>query len=186
MFATTVVCAQGLPTWWTSMPGLARLESNFVQQSESEVFGSLQRHGTIQLAKGGRIRVAYSTGLLVVSDGTSMIQYDPAARTAQRFNLRSAASDMPLLNVLLDLKALGSAYRIVAAESDHVKLEPRRPGLPKVELEGRGGFLHFVSWADSTGAKQTLELKNPHVPAAAFPASVFTFQAPSGTRWLAK
>jgi len=166
------------------MPELPRLESRFVQQSESAVFGSLQRRGTIQLAKGGRIRVAYTTGLLVVSDGSSLIQYDPAARTAQRFNLHSAAADMPLLNILLDLKALGSAYRVTAMGQDRVKLEPKKKGLPVVELEGRAGYLHSVAWSDPTGAKQVLELKDPHAPAAAFPASVFTFQAPPGTRWL--
>jgi outer membrane lipoprotein-sorting protein len=136
------------------------------------------------LTKGGRIRVAYSTGLLVVSDGSSLVQYDPAARTAQRINLRTAASDMPLLNVLLDLKALGTAYKIASAGPDRLHLEPRRPGLPKVELEGREGFLRSVTWLDSTGAKQVLELQNPHVPSSPFPAAVFTFQAPAGTRWL--
>jgi len=184
VLAATTICAEPLPSWWTAMPQLSRLESRFVQQSESEVFGSLKRHGTIQLAKGGRIRVAYSTGLLVVSDGSSLIQYDPAARTAQRFILRSAAADMPLLNVLLDLKALDASYRILAAGPDRIRLEPRRPGLPPVQLDGRGGYLHTVAWADSTGAKQTLELTNPHVPATPFAASVFRFQAPAATRWL--
>jgi outer membrane lipoprotein-sorting protein len=183
-WAASVLQAQSIPSWWNATLDAPRLESRFVQQSESAVFGSLKRQGTLQLAKGGRIRVAYGTGLLLVADGATLIQYDPAARTAQRFNLRSAASDMPLLNVLLNPRALGASYRIVPAGADRVHLEPLRKGLPAVELEGRGAFLRAVNWTDSTGAKQRLELTDPRTPPAAFPASVFTFQAPVGTRWL--
>ena len=100
------------------------------------------------------------------------------------FVLRSAAADMPLLNILLDLKALDASYRVLAVGPDKVRLEPRRPGLPAVQLEGRGGYLRTVAWADSTSAKQTLELTSPHVPAAPFAASVFSFQAPAATRWM--
>lgn len=173
-----------LPPWWTGMSSLQRMECAFVQQSESAVFGNLERRGTLQLARGGRIRVSYTTGLLLVSDGSALVQYDPAARTAQRFDLRSAATDMPLLNVLLDLKAVQAAYKVVPAGQDRLKLEPRRAGFPPVELEGRGAFLHRVVWKDSTGAKRVLELKDPRVPSAPFPASVFTFKAPEGTRWM--
>jgi outer membrane lipoprotein-sorting protein len=184
LFVALPALAGTMPPWWTGMSNLQRVECGFVQQSESAVFGNLERRGTLQLARGGRIRVSYTSGLLLVSDGSSLVQYDPAARTAQRFDLHSATTDMPLLNVLLDLKAVQVAYKVVAVGQDRLKLEPRRAGFPAVELEGRGAFLHRVAWQDSTGAKQVLVLKDPRVPSAPFPPSVFTFKAPEGTRWM--
>jgi len=183
LLATMMLPAESLPAWWTSMPRLQRMECHFVQQSESAVFGNFERQGTLQLARGGRMRVSYSSGLLLVCDGSALVQYDPATRTAQRFELRSAASDMPLLNVLLDLKALKESYQVIPGGTDSIKLVPRRKGLPPVELQGQGAFLHRVAWSDSTGAKQVLVLKNPHVPSVPFPASTFSFKPPEGTRW---
>jgi len=167
------------------MPRLERMESAFVQSSESAVFGNLQRKGRIQLAKGGYIRVSYTNGLLLVADGRTLTQFDPGARTAQSLNLRSAATDMPLLNVLLDLKALETSYKVLPEGSEKVKLEPKRVGLPKVELEGKGGMLHSVKWVDATGAQQLLVLQDAHTPAK-YPADTFTFKAPAGTRWLGR
>src|SRR5512145_3326192 len=86
--------ASGLPAWWTALPGLPRLESRFTQESESAVFGKLRREGKLQLAKGGRLRVTYDKGMILVADGTNLIQYDPMARTAQRLSLRTARKDM--------------------------------------------------------------------------------------------
>jgi outer membrane lipoprotein-sorting protein len=174
---------QELPSWWKAMLELPRLESVFRQESESAVFGNLRREGRLQLSRGGRIRVSYAGGLLVVSDGKTLIQYDPGARTAQRLDLRTAAAEMPLLNVLLDPRALDSVYRARVLASGVLVLEPRKPGLPKVELEGKGAFLGKISWMDATGAKQVLELVGPRIPSA-IPDSTYKLRVPEGTRWL--
>ena len=176
--------AAELPAWWTALSRLPRLESGFVQESESAVFGSLRKEGSIQLAKGGRIRVAYRAGVTLVADGATLVQYDPQARTAQRFSLRSARQDMPLLNLLVDPAALAEVYQIKASRGDQVLLEPKRKGLPQITVEGAGGFLKRVSWTDATGAAQTLVLTDPHIPGTAFPSAGFTFKAPAGTRWI--
>jgi outer membrane lipoprotein-sorting protein len=173
-----------LPGWWARFQAMPGLESAFVQQSESAVFGRLRRQGELKLAKGGRLRVEYRQGLLLVADGRDLVQYDPEARTAQRVALRSAALDTPLLDVLLNPATLGGLYRAVPGPGQSVALEPRRKDLPRVLLEGQGGLLKRVRWKDGTGADQELELQDPRVPGAAFPASAFAFQAPAGTRWL--
>lgn len=173
-----------LPAWWKAFPGLARFESAFVQKSDSAVFGTLKREGLLQLAKGGHLRVAYQKGLLFIADGATLIQFDPAAATAQRLDLRVAARDMPLMNILTDLRALDEAYLAKPAPGEAVQLEPRRSGLPAVLLEGGNGFLRRVTWTDGTGARQVLELTSPHVPKAPFPPATFTFQPPAGVRWL--
>jgi len=174
---------QELPGWWKSMLDLPRLECAFRQESESAIFGSLRKEGRLQLSRGGKIRVAYGGGLVVVSDGKTLIQYDPGARTAQRLDLRSAAKEMPLLNVLLDPRALESVYRTKVLASGGLILESRKPGLPKVELEGKGAFLGKISWVDATGAKQVLELLDPRIPKS-IPDSAYKLRVPEGTRWL--
>lgn len=172
-----------LPAWWTGFATLARLESGFVQQSDSAVFGKLRRQGRLMLAKGGNLRVEYRQGLLLVADGSSLIQYDPEARTAQKMKLRTAAADTPLLNILLNPAALAGFYEAKAA-GDTVALEPRRPGLPRVLMTGRGGLLQRIQWTDPTGASQEIELLDARIPAAPFAPATFTFTAPAGTRWL--
>jgi outer membrane lipoprotein-sorting protein len=162
---------------------MVRLESAFVQQSDSAVFGKLKREGLLKLAKGGMLRVEYRRGLLLVADGRTLTQYDPDARTAQRMNLRSAAADTPLLNIMLNPAALAGFYRATGGPGDSVRLEPLREGLPKVELTARAGLLQRIRWTDPTGANQEIELSDPRVPPP-FPPGTFTFQAPAGTRWL--
>ena len=137
-------------------------------------------------AKGGRLRVEYRKGVLLVADGASLIQYDPDARTAQRTRLRTAAADMPMLYILLNPGALAGYYEVRPAGGDTLTLEPRRQDLPRVELTGRGNLLQRIQWTDATGARQVIQLQDPHIPAAPFAASEFTFQAPAGTRWLGR
>lgn len=178
-----VLSAQSLPAWWKALPDLPRLECSFVQESESSVFGKLRKEGRLQLSRGGKIRVTYTEGLVIVSDGKSLVQYDPSVRTAQRLDLHRAASDMPLLNVFLNPRALDTVYQAKVQASGNVRLEPRRPGLPRVELEGKGTFLQRVIWTDATGAKQVLELVNPRIPPA-LPEATYQLRVPAGTRWI--
>jgi outer membrane lipoprotein-sorting protein len=173
-----------LPGWWRALPGLTQLESGFIQESESAVFGKLRKEGKLQLAKGGRLRVTYVKGMILVCDGSELIQFDPTARTAQRLVLRSATKDMPLLNILVDPAALELVYVVKAGNADQVLLEPKRKDQPRVVVEGQNGFLSRVTWTDGTGAKQVLELKNPHIPRTDFPPAFFTFKPPTGTRWI--
>ena len=173
-----------LPGWWLAFPAMPRLSSPFVQESESAVFGKLTRSGTLQLAQGGRLRVEYHKGMLLVADGKSLVQYDPGARTAQRVDLRGAAADAPMLEILLHPGALGTTFKVHAGPgAEMVTLEPRKPGLPSVLLEGQGQLLRRIRWTDATGARQVIELQAPRIPAALEP-SLFTFKAPAGTRWL--
>lgn len=173
-----------LPGWWRSFPKVPGLESPFVQESESSVFGKLRREGTLRLAQGGRLRVEYRKGIQLVCDGHSLIQYDPEARTAQRMDLRTAASTAPMLNILVNPGTLAQTFTVSAGPgADAVTLKPIRPGVPTVILEGQGGLLKRVRWTDATGAGQLLELKAPRILARP-DAGGFTFKAPAGTHWL--
>ncbi|NTV74526.1 MAG: hypothetical protein HGA66_10000 [Holophaga sp.] len=189
VLATALLGAQALaaaepPAWWKAFTGAPRMQAGFIQESDSAVFGKLKRTGILRLAKGGRLRVEYRKGLLLVADGRKLIQYDAEARTAQKVDLRSASKDAPLLYVLLDPAALDQVFTVKAgAAPDAFTLEPRKPGLPKVSLEGKGGMPLRISWVDPTGAKQVLEFLSPHVPGP-FDAATFAFKAPAGTRWI--
>jgi outer membrane lipoprotein-sorting protein len=173
--------AAQLPGWWKGLPKLSRLQSDFIQESESAVFGKLQRKGKLEIAQGGRLRVAYEGGLLVVADGHDLIQYDPDTRTAQSLGLKQALKDVPLLSVLLDPARLDQVYRAEAA-GGAVVLKPKQSTAPEVRLEGQGAFPRSLSWVDGTGSRQTLRLLNPKVPNT-FDPKRFHFQAPDGTRW---
>lgn len=175
-----------LPGWWRAFPGLARMECDFVQESDSAVFGKLSRKGHLQLAKGGRLRVAYQPGLLLVADGRTLVQYDPQARTAQSTPLRRASADSPLLAVLIDPGSLGRFYTAKGGADDSLELEPRQQGLPRVLLTGRNGLPQRIQWTDGTGARQAIDFQDARVPPRAFAPAVFSFLAPAGTRWLGK
>jgi len=172
------------PGWWQAFIAAPRLETGFRQESESAVFGKLVRTGRLRLARGGRLRVEYQKGLLLVADGATLVQYDAAARTAQRVDLRSAGKDAPLLMVLLDPGSMGQVFEVKPAGPGELTLEPKKPGLPKVTVEGQGGLPRRIRWTDPTGARQVLEFLDPKVPKAAFPAATFLFQPPAGLRWI--
>lgn len=183
LLAAAVVAVQApVPAWWTRFPAVARLEAAFVQESGSEVFGTVRKEGRLHLAAGGRLRVAYRDGLLVVADGRRLVQYDPDTRTAQALDLRQAAKDNPLLNLLLDPKDLSRTYT-VKADGQAVMLQPKQAGLPEVRIEPAGNLPARVLWTDGTGAQQVLRLVNPKTPAG-LPDALFRFEAPKGTKWL--
>jgi outer membrane lipoprotein-sorting protein len=143
----------------------------------------MERKGRLQTAKGGRLRVAYDSGLLLVSDGEALVHFDPEARTAQRLELRAAMLDLPLLNLLVDPSALPESYILEAGAGETVRLRPRRPGLPDVRVEGQGHAATRLRWKDGTGAEQELRLLEPRVVPSP-PSAAFRFEAPRGTRWL--
>lgn len=157
------------------------MASGFVQESESAVFGSIKKKGSLVVSKGGKIRVSYDDGLLLVADGTHLVQYDPDARTAQRFDLRLARREAPILGLLLDPGALGEHFEVLPSGATGVRLKPRKPNLPVVELEGKGAVPTLLRWTDSTGARQLLRLTGPP---GKLPADPFRFDAPPGTRWI--
>lgn len=147
------------------------------------MFGAVSRRGTLRLSKGGRLQVVYETGLRIASDGTALVQYDPGTRTAQRMDLQAASREAPLLLLLLDPGRIDQVFKVVSLPEGRVRLEPRKPGLPVVEVEGQGAFLQSLAWTDPTGARQVLRLTKPKVPAG-FPAGTFSLKVPEGTRWL--
>ena len=171
--------AQGLPSWWQPMLDAPRFQSRFTQESQSQVFGKLAKQGRIEAAQGGRLRVSYEDGLLLVADGATLIQYDPDTRTAQRMELGQALLDMPLLNLLVAPERLSKVYRVQPLSADTVRLVPLQKDLPAMEIQGSGRFARVLRWTDATGAKQVLRLLGPETPAA-LPAADFKFVLPQG------
>ena len=179
---TALPAFAALPAWWRALPKQPALAGRFTQESDSAVFGKLRQQGSLVLARGGRLRVAYDAGLLVVSDGRQLIQYDPDTRTAQRMDLLEALRDFPLLSLLLEPARIEVLYRAEPLPDGAVSLHPKEPGLPEVRVDGRNGMLRALSWTDGTGARQRLELQDPRIPSRTS-AQTFRFTAPAGTRW---
>lgn len=157
--------------------------ARFTQESDSAVFGKLRQTGTLVLARGGRLRVEYESGLKVMADGRELVQYDPDTRTAQRMDLVQAVRDFPLLGLLLEPARIEGLFRPEALSGGVVRLVPREPGLPEVRVEGRNGLLKALTWTDPTGARQRLELVDPRVPPRPS-QETFRFDPPKGTRWV--
>jgi outer membrane lipoprotein-sorting protein len=171
-----------LPTWWTAFPRTPALASRFRQESDSAVFGKLAREGSLLLARGGKLKVAYDAGLTVTSDGRHLVQYDPDTRTAQRVELARALHDFPLLGLLLEPSGLNRLFKAEALGGETVRLTPRSKGLPELKATGRRGLLHTLEWTDPTGARQRLELLDAKVPP---PPGTDAFKpaVPAGARW---
>ncbi len=172
-----------LPSWWTAFLALPSFRARFVQESGSAVFGTLARKGTLAAARGGRLRAEYAQGLVLVADGEELVQYDPDTRTAQRWDLREARSEAPLLALLLDPGAAKQFYALKPMPGGALRLEPKRKDLPVVDLEGRGATPTVLRWTDPSGAKQVLRLEGV-VTGAVLPAATFRFDPPKGTRWV--
>jgi len=171
-----------LPGWWTAFPKVPVLASRFRQESDSAVFGKMVREGSLLLARGGRLKVVYDSGLTVTSDGRHLVQYDPDTRTAQRVELARAVRDFPLLGILLDPARISGLYRVEALGREAVKLVPKAPDVPELKAVGQRGLLRSLEWTDPTGARQRLELLDPKTPPLPGP-SAFKPQVPVGTRW---
>ena len=174
--------AAALPGWWTAFPKVPALASRFRQESDSAVFGKMAREGSLLLARGGRLKVAYDSGQTVTCDGHQLVQYDPDTRTAQRVDLNRAVHDFPLLGILLDPSRIEALYKVESLGGDAVKLVPRAPDVPTLKATGRKGLLRSLEWTDPTGARQRLELLDPKTPPPPG-AGAFKAQVPVGTRW---
>lgn len=180
LLCCTVPVFAGAPAWWAQLLKGRTLSAAFVQESDSAVFGKVQRKGRLQLAPGGKLRVAYEGGLLLVSDGKRLVQYDPDTRSAQRLELKRALREAPLLALLVEPADL-ERYYAITFQGEVAKLTPKVKDLPSVEAEGKGAFPLRFRWTDPTGATQELRLMSPS--AAPVEASAFRFTPPPGTRW---
>jgi len=172
-----------LPPWWENWKRLRTFSSSFVQEGDSAAFGKLTKKGSILAAGGGRLRVEYDKGTLMLCDGAVLTQYDPSTRTAQSHRVESISEEWPLLRLLTDPASLGQAYGVSSQDGASVKLSPKKPGLPEVILQGRGAFLHRAEWVDGTGANQTLTFTSPKSPADPG-RTPFVFRPPAGTKWI--
>jgi len=175
-----------MPSWWNSWTRQGTFSSPFVQEGESAAFGKLTKNGTILTARGGRLRVEYEKGILLMSDGRQLWQYDPSTRTAQSHDLGDVSIEWPLLQLLTDPSALSQVFHVYPQSDGKIKLTPKKSGrsdLPEILLEGKGGFLHRAAWKDGTGAMQVLTLTNPKTPPD--PGNKpFSFELPKGAKWM--
>ena len=181
VLAAGAALAAQAPAWWVRLQARPSLEAAFLQEGDSAVFGKVTRRGRLTLAPGGRLRVAYERGLLLVSDGKRLVQYDPDTRSAQWLELSKALGEAPLLTLLLDPSQVTRHFKVEAGPG-RVKLVPKDRGLPALEAEGAGDWPERFTWTDATGARQVLRLEHPKAATAG--PDTFRFAPPAGTRWV--
>jgi outer membrane lipoprotein-sorting protein len=180
---TLLIQAQPTPPWWEHWKQAPYFSSAFTQEGESAAFGKLVKKGSIVTAKGGRLRVEYEKGIILLCDGSQLTQYDPSTRTAQVYDLKDISQEWPLLRLLTGPAALDQVFDVSVQNDGAIKLTPKKAGLPEVLLEGKGTFLHKATWEDGTGAKQVLTLTAPKTVSDPGRAP-FTLKAPVGTKWI--
>jgi outer membrane lipoprotein-sorting protein len=181
--AALLAQAPSMPQWWEHWKQAPYFSSPFTQEGDSAAFGKLVKKGSIITAKGGRLRIEYEKGIVLLCDGSQLTQYDPSTRTAQTYDLETISQEWPLVRLLTGPAAPNQVFSVSAQQGGAIKLTPKKPGLPEVLLEGKGNFLQRATWTDGTGAKQVLTLTSPK-PSPASGKAAFTFTAPTGTKWI--
>ena len=172
-----------MPSWWNQWKQVSSFSSPFTQEGESAAFGKLTSKGNLLIAKGGRLRVEYEKGMLLLCNGKQLTQYDPSTRTAQMHDLEDISTEWPLLHILIDPATITQVFHVNVQDGGMIRLSPKKPNLPEITMEGKGSFLHKASWIDGTGAKQVLTLTAPKAPKD--PGNgPFVFIPPTGTKWI--
>lgn len=178
---------------------LRSLRARFEQRYVHRLHQREERwRGRVALARPGRMRIDYDRphGRVVVTDGTSLLAYDPEPAPGQYWEQPSAADALPLaLGVLTGAAQLErevDARLIDASATGFVgavlELRPRVP-VPLYERvllyvdrgERRRGRVHRVLVVDAAGNTNRFDLRAQEENARV-PPDVFAFRPPAAAR----
>jgi outer membrane lipoprotein carrier protein len=170
-------------------------DATFTQSSRQRLTGQAQqRAGRLRVRQPDRVRWDYSTGDVIVSDGTTLWVYEAAARQAMRCAVGSAsrlAGGLPFLSSA----PLGRDYVVALAARPTAPLHyvlvltPRRPtpGVAQVELyvdRGTYQVARVVVW-DHERNRNQFDIAPPRVNVGSSPA-LYPWSPPAGTRVVAQ
>lgn len=164
----------------TYLRGLTSAQGAFTETGA----GGQRRTGRFWLQRPGKMRFEYSNpqGLLVVSDGSNVMRYDPRLNTFQQVPLgQTPLSTFLARNVRLDqgvtiervTRMQSGAFAITARDA-------RRPRDGQVILAFAGSPLRLQEWTitDAQGARTRTQLTTLQ-PASGLAASLFRLTDPT-------
>jgi outer membrane lipoprotein carrier protein len=164
------------------------IEATFNQLLKDEKGALIQESsGRVVLAHPGRFRweTAPPFEQLVVSDGSTVWQYDPDLAQVVIRPLDQRADQVPSMLLAGEVAAVDKLYSIAASRDDagaeRFELMPRDEGSPfsRLALQFRSGSLERLEITDGLG--QRTEVSFSHVKALASPdAALFMFRTPEG------
>lgn len=170
------------------LAGMRSIEASFHQQLKDEKGALIQESaGRVVLAHPGRFRweTAPPFEQLVVSDGTTVWQYDPDLAQVVVRPLDKRADQVPSMLLAGEVEAVDKLYNIAASRDDagaeRFELQPRSEGSPfsRLALQFRAGALERLEITD--GLAQRTEVSFSAVkPLAAPDTSLFVFRTPEG------
>jgi outer membrane lipoprotein-sorting protein len=163
----------------TYLQNLTSAQGTFVETS-----GAQRREGRFYLQRPGKMRFEYTTpaGLLVVSDGSNVMRYDPRLDVFRQVPLSATPlSTFLARNVRLDqgvridrvTRMQSGAFAITARDSDH-------PDEGQVILSFAGDPLRLHEWTviDAQGGRTRTQLTSLR-PASGLSASLFRLRDPT-------
>jgi outer membrane lipoprotein carrier protein len=170
------------------LAGMRSIEATFNQQLKDEKGSLIQESsGRVVLAHPGRFRweTAPPFEQLVVSDGSTVWQYDPDLAQVVIRPLDKRADQVPSMLLAGEVAAVDRLYNITASRDDagaeRFELAPREEGSPfsRLALQFRSGSLERLEITDGLG--QRTEVSFSGVKTVVAPDSAaFVFRTPEG------
>ena len=172
------------------------LRARFEQTSRSVAFGGpgaeTRSVGEVVFAKPGRMRWTYQEPepSLVVSDGTWLWIYDPAAREAQKLPVMGGGMSGAAVQFLLGEAEIEREFRIVSRACDEqeadLTLWPREPATYEklgIRVDPRNGDLRATEIVDLLGNVTKVVFEDVRTNLGASP-ELFRFEPPEGVEMI--
>lgn len=170
------------------LAGMRQIEARFTQQLKDGAGELLQESGgTVVLAHPGRFRweTAAPFAQLVVSDGSTVWQYDPDLAQVVVRPLDRRADQVPSMLLAGEIDAVQAQYEIAPVDAgtgrERFELSPRQDGSPfaRLALQFHDGTLERLEITDGLGQRTDVAFAAVR-PLAAVDAGQFRFVTPEG------
>ncbi|MCP5058284.1 MAG: outer membrane lipoprotein carrier protein LolA [bacterium] len=173
------------------------LSANFRQTTQSVAFGSAagagqRAAGTVEFAKPGKMRWTYTEPepSEVVSDGSTLWVYDPAAKEVQILQVGEAFLSAAAIQFLLGSGKILETFRVAATDCDaspvHLVLSPRKPATYQqleLDVDPASGVITRTLVLDVLGNRTEVAFDGLQINRS-LPSDRFVFQVPEGVREL--
>lgn len=173
------------------------LSARFRQTTRSVAFGSAAGEGQpaagrVEFAKPGKMRWTYTQPepSEVVSDGSTLWIYDPAAKEVQILEVGEAFLSAAAIQFLLGSGQILETFRVVASDCDaspvHLTLMPRQAASYErleLDVDPASGVITRTVVLDVLGNRTEVVFEDVQINGTAEPGR-FVFQVPEGVREL--
>ncbi|MEY3315213.1 MAG: outer-membrane lipoprotein carrier protein LolA [Holophagaceae bacterium] len=141
---------------------LINMEYLFSQSSSSPIFGEAKEKGQIFVGEKGQFRMDYDSGVSIVSDGRTIVQYDPSTNTATRSLISAEVRTHSLWDIICNQES-NATTQVTKINSNAYAI--RGLGITSnnmpIEFRFNDSYLESIQWVDKSGGTQILSLGKP-------------------------